>query len=152
MANYCFNVLTIKAKKGNEAELQRFINNFIDKKGNARFEKIIPLPKGYFKGNLGKEEREKYGEKNWYDFNIANYGTKWSPYKDSTHLSFNDRKTIAWVGFDTAWSPCISFVENASVKYPSLDFKLKYKEEGMCFKGTAHIVAGEILEDKCINY
>ena len=41
-----------------------------DEEGKIKFdfEKIIPMPENIFRGNLGNEEREQYGDNNWYDW------------------------------------------------------------------------------------
>lgn len=62
------------------------------------FEKIIPMPAHIFRGNLGPEEREKYGINNWYDWSIYNWGTKWNAYYSKLDAGSNT------IEFDTAWS------------------------------------------------
>ena len=62
------------------------------------FEKIVPMPDNIFCGNLGNKERELYGENNWYDWSIHNWGTKWNAYSDYFD---EDENTMT---FDTAWS------------------------------------------------
>ena len=46
------------------------------------FNSIVPMPahSGTFfaKGCLGEEERQKYGENNWYDWSIKHWGVKWN--------------------------------------------------------------------------
>lgn len=60
------------------------------------FRKIIPVPENIFQGSLGPEEREKYGENNWYDWNIGNWGTKWNAYEENCEDDI--------IIFLTAWS------------------------------------------------
>lgn len=42
--------------------------------GSVDFNKIIPMPDNIYRGNLGSEEFKKYGENNWYDWSIKNWG------------------------------------------------------------------------------
>ena len=69
---------------------------FTDEEGKFDFEKIIPMPDDIFRGDLGREEREKYGEKNWYDWSIKHWGTKWNA--SESNVQGNT------VYFETAWS------------------------------------------------
>jgi hypothetical protein len=69
------------------------------------FNKILPMPEHIFQGNLGPEERAKYGTNNWYDWSIANWGTKWNAY-----YSRLDRESNT-IEFDTAWSCPIALLD-----------------------------------------
>lgn len=74
------------------------------------FECIIPMPKNVYRGNLGVREREAYGEKNWYDWSIKNWGTKWNAsdgyIDESTHR----------IEFSTAWSFAEPVIRMLAVK------------------------------------
>lgn len=78
-----------------------------------------------------KANQEKYGYSNWYDFCVAEWGTKWdiSPYEPVT--LDGDRMTIT---FDSAWSPPI----NAYEKLVEMGFEIRayYYECGMAFCGV----------------
>jgi len=75
---------------------------------------------------------EKYGAKDWYDFCVNRWGTKWDvdlygPVEveaDGTHLSF---------GFDSAWSPPIGIYEALAEQGYTVDGM--YYEPGMAFCG-----------------
>lgn len=82
---------------GNQENIDRVLQYI---KGNGSmidFNKIIPMPDNIYRGDLGKRERELYGLNNWYDWSVANWGTKWN----AQHSSLNNKNTL-W--FDTAWS------------------------------------------------
>lgn len=69
---------------------------FANEDGEFDFNKVIPMPDDIFRGDLGREEREKYGEKNWYDWSIKHWGTKWNASESNIEGNF--------VRFETAWS------------------------------------------------
>ena len=73
---------------------------------------------------------EKYGYKSWYDWQVANWGTKW----DLCEVSYNrvDDNTIQ-LSCDTAWSPPLTALE--SLLAQGYGVRALYYEQGMCFAG-----------------
>lgn len=89
---------------------------------------------------IEKKQLKKFGVVGWYDWNIKYLGTKWDA---EMNLRLNEDRDI--VGeFDTAWSPCIAWLENICPKFPELSFNLKYYEPGCAFCGEVN------AEDGCI--
>lgn len=96
-------------------------DKFIDSE-EKRFQELRNLPTTEIKqeslNELGKrliEVQEKYGFDNWYDWRVANWGTKWNA---ANSQFIDDCNTIQ---FDTAWAipyPIISKIadENPDVK------------------------------------
>ena len=60
------------------------------------FNKIIPQPSDLYIGDLNEETRKRTKGHNWYDWNIANWGTKWN--------SYSSKKDGNMFTFDTAWN------------------------------------------------
>ena len=95
MPNYVVNKVEFCGK-------QEYINdvlNLIKGENNhliIDFEKIIPMPDNIYRGDLGKEEKEKYGKNNWYDWSIDHWGTKWNAYDQCRDGNI--------IYFSTAWS------------------------------------------------
>lgn len=83
------------------------------------------------KADLRKNNLERYGHINWYNWCIENWGTKW----DVEAMLVDEGSTYLSYTFSSAWSPPISFVEKASKLFPLLDFMLEFKEPGMGFAG-----------------
>jgi hypothetical protein len=82
---------------------------------------------------------EKHGSKDWYDWCVDNWGTKW----DAADASVND-KDSNWLElhFNTAWGPPLGFYKHLE----GLGFKVRgmYYEPGVGFAGLF-----ENGEDKC---
>jgi hypothetical protein len=80
--------------------------------------------------DVEKANREKYGYGSWYDFNIANWGTKWDV--ESSNVEITDANTVT-AGFDSAWAPPI----NAYERLLDLGFEVEafYYEPGIQFVG-----------------
>jgi len=94
------------------------------------FNMIIPIPDHIFRGNLGQDEREKYGKDNWYDWCIANWNTKWDAYNVSVQRLSD---TSLYVMMETAWNPPIPIFE----KLIELGFEVSayYLDEGWNYIG-----------------
>lgn len=82
----------------------------------------------------------------WWNWNIANWGTKWSVGGDDVSVGINEIGKYASINFDTAWSPPMHIVEALSAKYPDAIVHIMYGEMGMGFIGESTYIAG-----KCTN-
>jgi hypothetical protein len=73
---------------------------------------------------------EKYGYKDWYDWNVNNWGTKWDFALDSVERT-DDNTVVA--SFESAWSPPTTAYE----RLMELGFEIEafYYEPGMGFVG-----------------
>ena len=146
MPNWCSNVVTFAHDDYNE--LQKVVAAF--NKGQL-FNTFVPCPEELHitAGTVGPKDSpeqmelearaaanlEKYGFANWYDWNVANWGTKWDSSGegfDSVGLTEGD--TEVTLTFDTAWSPPIAFFERM-VDDHGFSIKAYYYEPGMAFCG-----------------
>ena len=156
MPNWCQN--SLKIYHSNLEMMERFVNAY--KKGTV-LQEFIPVPqdlKDTVSGSVPKEEQisqeekektnlVKYGYKNWYDFCVNEWGTKWdiNPIDEfqvihthhfDGHLD-NYRETIKedgiHISFDSAWAPPLA----AYSKLTKMGFYIKamYYEPGMGFAG-----------------
>lgn len=89
---------------------------------------------------------EKYGFKDWYDWNVANWGTKWDFSLESVDRI--DANTVK-AAFDSAWSPPIA----AYGRLVELGFEIEafYYEPGMAFVGK-YTGSGNEESDDCVEY
>jgi hypothetical protein len=122
MPNWCDNVAVFQ----HDDSLQ--IEKLVDAYNSGKvMETFCPCPKelretksGFFgegtpeqKALEKKEKRneKKYGYKNWYDWCVGEWGTKWdigkSEYKKPKRVSPEATKVV--LNFDSAWSPPIEF-------------------------------------------
>ena len=177
MPNWCSNKLEIT---GTKKEILKFYqdNKNTKEKQELDFYKVYPMPDKVYKGQLGIEERKRYNNNNWYDWNCENIGTKWNVRDSSFTIkeniykkeAFNAIKTIylktnlqlgqllkkmfiSYTGyylFDTAWSPPVKWLENISKKYKNINIKLTFIEEGCDFAGFITYENG-ILKDNIVE-
>lgn len=77
--------------------------------------------------------RKKYTYDNWYDWSISNWGTKWGCYDTTVTEPVGGHMDYT---FSTAWSPFSDNVLEAMMrKFPELEFRLAYAEQGCAFAG-----------------
>lgn len=142
MPNWCNNVITLQH---DDAEMIEKIAA-CDGSDQGVLQTLIPCPEELLDSELttsygddakqaiadAKREaaHKKYGYQSWYDWCIANWGTKW----DLCEPSFNriDDNTIQ-ISCDTAWSPPVGAYE----KLMEMGFNVRayYYEGGMVFAG-----------------
>jgi hypothetical protein len=97
-------------------------------------QEFIPCPKELTETVANGEKNEdmvaKHGYSSWYDFNIANWGTKWDVNSDNAEII--DANTLT-AGFDSAWAPPTRAYEQLM----DLGFEVEafYYEPGMQFVG-----------------
>lgn len=100
MPNHIYNVVTFDCPHERISEILHAVEMEGGGLGSIDFEKLIPMPEDVYRGPLGQKEMELYpGDKNWYDWSIDNWGTKWNAYG----YDYLPHKEDAIV-FNTAWS------------------------------------------------
>jgi hypothetical protein len=103
MPNHIQNRLFLK---GNKESIDKIISN------EFQFNNTIPIP-----------ENE---DKNWYNWNIENWGTKWDAY-DVEIKKRNDNYAI--IEFLTAWAPPYMWLKNMSQILVDIQYKLVWADE-----------------------
>jgi hypothetical protein len=109
-------------------------------------QEFIPCPKELIEtvanGQTNEDMVAKHGYSSWYDFNIANWGTKWDV--ESSNVEIEDANTVT-AGFDSAWSPPVTAYEQLM----DLGFEVEafYYEPGMQFVGK-----WDNGSDYCVEY
>lgn len=92
-----------------------------------------------------KRNLENYGYKDWYDWRIAKWGTKWNGF----HLHVLSEDTIM---FDTAWDTPMGIWYAIAEQFPELQFNIKYADEDSGYNaGELDINSGEVEHYKPIG-
>jgi hypothetical protein len=148
MPNYCNNVVEIR---GPVAQVKALVDHKLD------FQKIHPYPPelDITAGREGADDSpeqialvaaeesnlKKHGYKNWYDWCVNNWGTKWNAGGDNDAMQVdydedvNDQGT-ALFQFDTAWAPPLGVLEKLMETHPELSIECRYHEPGVGFFGV----------------
>jgi hypothetical protein len=96
----------------------------------------------------GNEAFAVTGYPDWYDWNCANWGTKWSPTINTIVVGDDiPQGRSATIHYSTAWSPCQPLICKLSELWPTLVFIESYLEEGMGYYGTATYMDGDQKHD-----
>lgn len=114
MPNWCDNTVTISHSDKTKIDA---IENALKTEDKDFFSAIRPRP-------LTEED-------NWYDWNVNNWGTKWSP---SVHDFEREDDNTIWVSFDSAWSPPTALYSYMDTE--GYDTRAYYHEGGMGFVGV----------------
>jgi hypothetical protein len=128
MPNHVTNIVTIEGVSEDRltAILAAIRMDDVEGRRSLDFNKIIPMPDSVYQGNLGNKERQIYGENNWYDWAVKNWGTKWNSYdydNEPIHGDFNQ------IEFQTAWSRPEPVVVRLSEMYPDVQFRHQWADE-----------------------
>lgn len=143
MPNWCNN--TVEITHADPAMIERVRKGFNEGKLLNEF---LPVPEDLqiTAGFLGKDtpeqaelERkeqanlEKYGHKNWYDWCVANWGTKWDVGADGYEAEDNGKGGLT-LTFDSAWSPPTDAYATLVEQF-GFSIRAYYYEPGMAFAG-----------------
>ena len=142
MPNWCNNSITLKHK--DPAMIERAYKALC---AGEFLQEFIPCPQALrdtVAGSMGEDKRAaheaqmadniaKHGYKDWYDWQVANWGTKWDVGGDDGLIQLLSENSLD-ASFESAWSPPV----NAYEKLCAMGFIIKayYDEPGMCFCGV----------------
>lgn len=90
-----------------------------------------------------RDNHKNYGYCTWYEWAIANWGTKWNAYGQPDKR--NNEDTI-W--FETAWSNVEKLIQRASRRFPDVTFHYTYADEDTGSNtGDLEIVGGKTVKE-----
>lgn len=150
MPNWCNNGITLR--HADPAMIDRVI-----KGKDGLLMEFLPTPAPLLEttaGSFGDDEKQRalerqqeanlreFGARDWYDWNINNWGTKWDFALEN--LERADPNTVT-AAFDTAWAPPIEAYNKLLVL--GFEIEAMYYEPGMCFVGKY-----DNGFDDCIEY
>ena len=142
MPNWCSNHITVRGT--DPAAIKRLADAF----DNGEFcGTVVPMPEelNITSGSLGdpvaqaeleaksKANLEKHGFANWYDFNVAKWGTKWEIGGNGDEAERDEDGLGFSAPFESAWSPPIAVCE--ALVEQGFEVVLYYYEPGMGYCG-----------------
>ena len=143
MPNHIYNVVTFDCPHERTAEILKAVEMEGCELGSIDFEKLIPMPEDVYRGPLGQKEMELYpGDKNWYDWSIDNWGTKWNAYGYDYLLHKEDA-----IVFNTAWFAVPQIIAKLSETYPEVTMDYCWADEDFGSNtGRLQFKNGEVIE------
>lgn len=143
MPNWCDNNLTISGPKKIIQKIEQT---------NLSLNKLIPCPEelnDILSGSIGSDKKaneffkmqlknniKKYGSKDWYDWNVKNWGTKWDISPNDIQVEYKRNTGTLSTGFQSAWAPPVEAMKKLKDKYPEITIRLEYIETGASFAGS----------------
>ena len=103
---------------------------------------------------FAKEVEHAKTQKDWYNWNTSNWGTKWDvavtdndKYHDTELLEYESKGDDNWLvyKYNTAWSPAVTVLTKLSNLVPNSLLTLEFEEE-TGWGGEYEIVRGEVKE------
>lgn len=163
MPNWCENDLLVV---GDEGRVREFLE-FAGSEGRViDFNRFVPYPAEFAERDRAAEEwRDTHPTTEWfsaptdgfnsggYEWCIEHWGTKWNARRAVLgRATVRGAVVAAVVHFDTAWSPPLPVVFDASRRFPALAFDLRWYECGMGVRGRYRCRAGAVLCDRSWDY
>ena len=142
MPNWCNN--TVEVYHPDPAKLKALVEAFNEGK-MCNYIKPVPEDLQITAGFLGEGDAqkaleakenaniEKHGYKNWYDYCVNEWGTKWDVGGDGMEVELEGLKNDTTLCFDSAWSPPINIYE--AMVEQGFSVRAYYYEGGMNFAG-----------------
>lgn len=143
MPNWCSNVVTFS--HSNPDAVKRIVDAW---RTGEFMQQFVPCPQDLINAVKGfnsdpveqakinatmAANSAKYGYPTWYEWSIANWGTKWDIGEKDQELDYKLGDSEVTIRFDSAWNPPLAFYS----KMIELGYNIKayYYEPGMCFCG-----------------
>lgn len=155
MPNHVMNLVNVSTSSSRELQdIEEFVRGVNENDPSEEvpfsFQQIMPCPQELLPGEDGtspditSDERQRltrlYGHDGWYDWRIANWGTKWNCYEHEHEPGSN-----TW-DFQTAWNSPENILKYLSGKFPTAIFTVRYADEDLGSNcGIYEIKDGKII-------
>lgn len=145
MPNWCNNTITITGPTDTLKPLWE------DAKEGGFLNAIKPMPAALLDTTSPTPEDKVQpvvdGFDNWYDWRVANWGTKWDVDTEGLEYKDNGDGTSEITGwFDSAWAPPIGAYDTFCDDMNNCDLYATYEEGGMDFAGVYDNGADDYME------
>lgn len=152
MPNWCDNVVMIR---GSKEEILK-VKEFLKEDGLIySFEKLIPCPPALRNASAPNRNEQsaafntaKYGDKDWYDWCINNWGTKWNA--SDPAITIDNDKQVGYT-FQTAWAPPMPLHDKLAEMFPNTNIFINYDESGCDFSGWRYYENGVLSKEHQYN-
>jgi hypothetical protein len=96
---------------------------------------------------------QEYGSDNWYDWAVANWGTKWGDY-GARFVEGDDEEDLwyLFITFESAWSPPVQGLGEVALQFPELDFSMYSYEQGNAYIQGSEWTEGRLVESWSHRY
>ena len=159
MPNHVANAIDIKESVSKIREILNTVKGKTeeDKERLFSFESIIPMPSDISRGNLNYGDQKKSNGRNWYDWSIDNWRTKWNAYDveifhnippQSVEFIKEDFIVYLRIKFTTAWSTPDPIIKKFSEMFPDVLITHTCVEEDNQQFGIWEILNGEEVSSK----
>jgi hypothetical protein len=131
MPNWCNNNISIAGPTDTIKQLWEDAHADVgDNTERGLLDAMVPMPKE-LQGTTSPSDGP-----NWYDWRVANWGTKWDISTEGLEFIDNGDGTAEIVGwFESAWAPPIDAYEQFCDDMDNCDLEASYYEPGMDFAG-----------------
>lgn len=142
MPNWVSNELTITGELQTVKELfQKVTTKNEDGEEEFDFNSVVPMPTHqpdltqphpFWRGDVGSEERDRFGSNNEIDWAYEHWGTKWGACNSWLQPPWNTKDTTnaqGSISFNTAWSGVPDLICSLSKQYPLLTFDYDYTDD-----------------------
>ena len=130
MPNHVRNILRLEGDEQKIKQLMEAVKNDEYGIGTIDFNKVVPMPDYIYKGSLGRAEQEKYGKDNWYDWSVANWGTKWNAYGYYEGGEYTPKEgETPTITLNTAWCAPHPVIDKLSEMFPDVDITHEWADE-----------------------
>lgn len=159
MPNWCDNSIYITGPKKIIKELEST---------GLSLQKLFPCPEELndtISGSVGSGRKEKkcyqmqldnnvkkYNSRDWYSWNIENWGTKWDISPDYLDVDEGKTKSKLSANFQSAWGPPLTAIKKLTQKYDKISVEFHYIETGCGFAGTYRYSPKEGEYEDYIDY
>ena len=142
MPNHIYNIVSFQCPHEQAEEILNSVKDDAVGIGSIDFNKLIPMPDDVYTGPLGMKEMAQYpGEKNWYDWSVNHWGTKWNAY-GSDYLPKVDDSLV----FQTAWSAVPNVIQELSSRYPDVVMEYGWADEDFGSNtGSMEFKGGDVI-------
>ena len=153
MPNWCNNSITITGPKDKITSLYaEAVKGDVAGQETGLLNSMVPMPQ-----ELHDTTAPSQDGLNWYDWRVANWGTKWEVSSEGLELSEDGTEITGW--FDSAWAPPLGAFSTFLERNEDCSLECYYEEPGMDFAGKFSGDGGtyddsyiEGIQEICENY